>query len=105
MATIQPIELGSYIVAGDYGIAFVMMSLDEEYGVRYRVVDEDGVAFVRCFADKDEALDFAEDFADNGLYVDDEPGDGMTDAEADADVLASAGMGTDEDYGYFGGDD
>lgn len=29
----------------------------------------------------------------------------MTDAEADADVLASAGFGTDEDYGYFGGND
>lgn len=26
----------------------------------------------------------------------------MTDVEADADVLASAGMGTDEDYGHFG---
>ena len=25
----------------------------------------------------------------------------MSDAEADADVLASAGMGTDEDYGCF----
>lgn len=31
--------------------------------------------------------------------------DNLTDAEADADTLASAGMGTDEDYGYFGGDD
>jgi len=31
----------------------------------------------------------------------DEPGD-MTDVEADADTLASAGYGTDEDYGYFG---
>ena len=31
--------------------------------------------------------------------------DNMTDAEADADALASAGWGTDEDYGYFGGDD
>jgi hypothetical protein len=30
----------------------------------------------------------------------DEPEDQfMSDAEADADVLASAGMGTDEDYG------
>ena len=28
-----------------------------------------------------------------------------SDAEADADTLASAGMGTDEDYGYFGGDE
>ena len=28
----------------------------------------------------------------------------MSDAEADADVLRMAGMGTDEDYGYFGGE-
>jgi Zn-finger nucleic acid-binding protein len=34
----------------------------------------------------------------------DEIGDGMTDVEADADALASAGWGTDEDYGDFGGD-
>jgi hypothetical protein len=27
------------------------------------------------------------------------------DVWADADALASAGWGTDEDYGYFGGDD
>ena len=31
-----------------------------------------------------------------------EPDDGMTDVEADADTLKSAGMGTDEDYGYYG---
>ena len=31
----------------------------------------------------------------------DEPAD-MSDVEADADTLASAGYGTDEDYGYFG---
>jgi len=30
--------------------------------------------------------------------------DNMTDVEADADTLASAGYGTDEDYGYFGED-
>ena len=37
----------------------------------------------------------------------DEPEDSMTDAEADADALSSAGYGTDEDYGYYGdgGDD
>lgn len=33
----------------------------------------------------------------------DEPPD-MSDVEADADTLRSAGMGTDEDYGYFGDD-
>jgi len=27
------------------------------------------------------------------------------DVEADADALISAGMGTDEDYGYYGGDE
>jgi hypothetical protein len=31
--------------------------------------------------------------------------DKMSDVEADADTLASAGMGTDEDYGYYGDDD
>ena len=39
-------------------------------------------------------------------YDDREPeteiGDGMTDIEADADTLRNAGMGTDEDYGFFG---
>jgi len=38
--------------------------------------------------------------------VNDEPpddyyDDGMSDAEADADTLRSAGWGTDEDYGYY----
>ena len=33
-----------------------------------------------------------------------EPDDGMTDVEADADALASAGWGTDEDYGFYGDD-
>jgi hypothetical protein len=28
-----------------------------------------------------------------------------SDPEADGDALASAGLGTDEDYGCFGGDD
>ena len=28
-----------------------------------------------------------------------------SDAEADGDALASCGWGTDEDYGYYGGDD
>jgi len=42
------------------------------------------------------------DVDDSGCYDD---GDNMTDAEADADTLASAGMGTDEDYGYYGNDE
>ena len=31
--------------------------------------------------------------------------DGMTDVEADVNTLASAGWGTDEDYGYYGDED
>lgn len=63
-------------------------------------------------ADRDDFEDVdATDYDDNEPYWDDdeaedlsdEPHDGfLTDAEADADVLASAGMGTDEDYGYYG---
>jgi hypothetical protein len=30
------------------------------------------------------------------------PEDGWSDVEADADTLASAGWGTDEDYGWYG---
>ena len=30
---------------------------------------------------------------------------GWTDMDYDSDTLASAGYGTDEDYGYFGGGD
>ena len=29
----------------------------------------------------------------------------MSDVEADSDTLASAGYGTDEDYGFYGGED
>jgi len=35
---------------------------------------------------------------------DDAPECGMSDIEADADTLASAGYGTDEDYGFYGED-
>lgn len=36
-----------------------------------------------------------------GEYEDDD----MTDVEADADTLVSVGWGTDEDYGWYGGED
>lgn len=52
----------------------------------------------------DEIVDI---LVDHGVYeganVNDEPDQFRTDAEADADALASAGFGTDEDYGYYGG--
>jgi hypothetical protein len=47
----------------------------------------------------------AELLGDEEIEREDEGDDGMTDVEADADTLASAGWGTDEDYGDFGGED
>lgn len=37
-------------------------------------------------------------------YSDGEEDDGWTDVEADADTLRNVGWGTDEDYGYYGGE-
>ena len=40
-------------------------------------------------------------------YYEEEPecDDGLSDVEADGMTLRDAGWGTDEDYGYYGGDD
>ncbi len=52
-----------------------------------------------------------EDETPLGIELDDNPVDedcfpyNVTDFSDDADVLASAGMGTDEDYGHYGGDE
>jgi hypothetical protein len=62
--------------------------------------DEDSLDLLcdDCEAEFNEVLDTdREDF-----YLDDEPWDGFRDdVEADADALASAGWGTDEDYGGY----
>ncbi len=47
---------------------------------------------------EDAAYDEQDDFSDS-INEDAIREDSMTDAEADADTLASAGWGTDEDYG------
>lgn len=57
------------------------------------------------FASLDHGVEFAQDAADVA-YEELDNEDNYSDAEADADTLASAGMGTDEDYGCFdSGDD
>ncbi len=90
----------------------------------YHVMDEDGLS--RMFDVSHDGLEDAIEFA-NEVGTDvlrdrdgtaetvwsfedadsDEPWDGFnSDAEADGDALASAGFGTDEDYGCFdSGDD
>ena len=50
------------------------------------------------------AQDAAHDAESDASECDMEPDDFMTDGEADADALASAGYGTDEDYGFYGDD-
>ena len=52
-----------------------------------------------ALAEIEESLEGVDPFGD-------EDGDnGWTDADYDADTFASAGWGTDEDYGYYGGDE
>ena len=58
-------------------------------------------------------FEFSDGFDAVGFYMehpsamdgDDYPDDSWDDVDADADTLASAGMGTDEDYGYYGDED
>lgn len=52
----------------------------------------DGFDAVGWYMDHPQAMD-GDDYPD------------WSDAEADADTLASAGWGTDEDYGYYGAED
>ncbi len=52
--------------------------------------------------DDDDNLDTLFDGPSGGDDMYDYDNDGMTDVEADADTLRSAGWGTDEDYGYYG---
>ena len=68
------------------------------------VANEVGTNVLRAKADPFEDDELVWSFEDAGS---DEPWDGFnSDAEADGDALASAGFGTDEDYGCFdSGDD
>ena len=88
---------------------------------KYSVVDEEGVVqeFVQSVGEHDHAAlndaielagrageDVVEHFADGSRVVvwelaGEEPWEGE-DRFADGDALASAGFGTDEDYGFFG---
>lgn len=54
----------------------------------YVCVDQDMITTLSVCSNDDHEPEYNDD-------------DGMTDMEADAQVLAMAGMGTDEDYGVF----
>lgn len=58
-----------------------------------------GIEFSNFIEDEEHVQSWEESWEES--YEDDE----YLDRFADAEVLASAGFGTDEDYGHFGGDD
>ncbi len=69
-------------------------------GVPRDFIDADAMYEARF--ERDETHDsFDSGWEDDGGWEDDEPDD----SHADAEALASAGMGTDEDYGFFGGEE
>ena len=84
---------------GLFDIALTTMELDAT-----PVYDVDGDNLTIYSDDIDGVIDVLHDVCIINFKCqrdDDEPSDGfLNDAEADADVLKSAGWGTDEDYGY-----
>ena len=61
----------------------------KEMAVEYRIAYDGPVKVVKADDEEDYGYD---DFEDDGDWM-------------DADALASAGFGTDEDYGGYGGDE
>jgi len=65
----------------------------EGYDAALTQAFEYGGYWIKIFSSRDDLVWSAKE---------DGPECGMSDVEADADALASAGYGTDEDYGYYG---
>ena len=76
----------------------VLSEILSDSSVVYNVFDMTNVSEGPVYEGVDiyDAADWAKN--ENRMDEDPEIGDGMTDAEADADVLRSAGWGTAEDY-------
>ena len=109
MARVERLSDEQYRVDGEFDVVYVLQQLDDEDELIWTVIDgNEGSTIYFRNIDRQACIDYAKEFADTEQdELDDDPeiGDGMTDAEADANVLASAGWGTDEDYGYYGHDD
>lgn len=104
MAKTECVELGVFRISGEFDTIYILSSLDEANGVLYQVINTNEHEY-GTYGDLDLAIEWAEHYADlpDG-EIDQEISDGMTDVEADADTLASAGYGTDEDYSCFDAD-
>lgn len=66
----------------------------------FRDIDEGLLSFKAIAAKHDVELDFVYDVLAEYTYQLD-----CDDSDSDGYALASAGFGTDEDYGYFGGEE
>lgn len=101
MATITNTLPGIWKVVGEYDTIIItaFLSNGEEL---FAVANTHNYTYMNCVT-LEKAKEWAEFYADSeeDAEPDDEIGDGMTDVEADADTLASAGYGTDEAYGCF----
>lgn len=82
-------------IPGDFGYEQEYNDYLDAEELRLADLDDDGDDWI------DSDLYDEDDFGSD-LY--DEPDQFRDDVEADADALASAGYGTDEDYGYDGMD-
>lgn len=102
MATITNTLPGTWKVEGEYDTIIITAFLTNGGEELFAVVNTHDYTYMNC-ATLEKAKEWAEFYADNDEdgENDEEIGDGMTDVEADADTLASAGYGTDEDYGCF----
>ena len=102
MATITNTLPGVWKVEGEYDTIIITAFLTNGEEL-FAVANTHDYTYMNCET-LEKAKEWAEFYADNdedAEHEDDEIGDGMTDVEADADTLASAGYGTDEDYGCF----
>lgn len=84
-------------MARDYDVAYDFGGEQNYYDERELLDCEDSVL-------DDEDDDSTDSWIDSDVYAedfDDEPDQFRDDVDADADTLASAGYGTDEDYGYY----
>ena len=87
--------------------AMTLLALEEAppyYGNRENITIEcDGVLEIESLLKSNGITEFYVEEADENDRRDDEGDQFRHDGEADGDALASAGMGTDEDYGSYGG--
>jgi hypothetical protein len=78
---------------------------DEREYVRAELERIEGYEACPVAPESDEDVNAHHDDWQARMGIDDPEPMGSLDLSDDGDALASAGMGTDEDYGYFGGED